>query len=106
MDDKKAKQIIDEIKHIDGNVTSVLVPLLKDTIADYRKIVFKLILIAALLIIGVIGTSIYAVYQYHDFLSQFEYQNAALAEVETAPNSSPLDTESPTLTATSLSKEP
>ena len=75
MEDKKAEQIIEEIKCIDGNVTAVLVPLLKDTIADYRKIVFKLILIIALLIVGIIGTSIYAVYQYNDFLSQFEYDS-------------------------------
>ena len=54
MEDKKAEQIIEEIKCIDGNITAVLVPLLKDTMADYRKIVFKLILIIYWIILNFI----------------------------------------------------
>ena len=75
MEEIKAEQIIKEVKNIDDNVTSIIVPLLKDTIEDYRKIMFKLILIIALLIISIVGTSIYSVYQYNDFLSQFEYES-------------------------------
>ena len=75
MEEKKAKQIIDEVKNIDNNVTSIIVPLLKDTIEDYRKIVFKLVIVIILMIFGIIGISIYGIYQYNDFLSQFEYES-------------------------------
>ena len=75
MEEKKAKQIIDEVKNIDNNVTSIIVPLLKDTIEDYRKIVFKLVIVIILMIFGIIGISVYGIYQYNDFLSQFEYES-------------------------------
>lgn len=75
MEEKNAKQIIDEINKIDNNVTSILVPMLKDTVKDYSKIIFRLIIIIIIMILGMVGTSIYSVYQYKDFLSQFEYDS-------------------------------
>ena len=87
------KDIIKEIKQIDNNVTDVIIPLLKDTIEDYRKVVFRLILVVILLIASVTGIAVYSqitisqqqdkfntfskdmLNKYNDFLSQFEFEN-------------------------------
>lgn len=92
MEEKNINQILEEIKSVDSNVSGILVPILKDTIADYRKIVFKLIFIIVILIIGIVGVSVYSqtmiskqiekfnsfsnemIQKYNDFLSQFEYE--------------------------------
>lgn len=79
--DKNVDDIIKEIKGIDNNVTNVIVPMLKDTIEDYRKIVLKLIFVIVFLIIGIVGMGITSqiiiskqIDKYNDFLSQFEYE--------------------------------
>ena len=82
MDSKDVNNIVNEIKSIDGNVTGVIVPILRDTVADYRKIVFKLIITIIILIIGIVSVSVTAqviiskqIKQYNDFLSQFEFES-------------------------------
>lgn len=72
--ERKVEDIVKEIKQIDNNVTSVIVPMLKDTITDYRKIVIKLIAIIAFLILCLLVISGYSIYKYNDFLSQFEFE--------------------------------
>lgn len=81
MDKENVNNVLKEIKDIDNNVTGVLVPILRDTVADYRKIVFKLILTIVFLIVGIIGVSISAqviisqqIDKYNDFLSQFDFE--------------------------------
>lgn len=87
------KDIIKEIKQIDNNVTDVIIPLLKDTIEDYRKVVFRLILVIIVLIISVTGIAVYSqitisqqqdkfntfskemLNKYNDFLSQFDFES-------------------------------
>lgn len=82
MDNKEVNNVIKGIKDIDNNVTGVLVPILKDTVADYRRIVFRLIIVIVLLIAGLIGTGVTAqviiskqIEKYNDFLSQFDYES-------------------------------
>jgi hypothetical protein len=79
--DKNVEDIIKEIKGIDNNVTGIIVPMLKDTIEDYRKIVFNLIFVIVFLIVGIVGMGISSqiiisqqIDKYNDFLSQFEYE--------------------------------
>lgn len=90
--DKNVEDIIKEIKGIDNNVTNVIVPMLKDTIEDYRKIVFKLIFVIVFLIIGIVGMGVTSqiiiskqIDKYNDFLSQFEYE-AETTEVYQSTN--------------------
>lgn len=80
--DKNVENIINEIKGIDNNVTNIIVPMLKDTVQDYRKIVFKLIFVIVFLIIGIVGMGVTSqiiiskqIDKYNDFLSQFEYES-------------------------------
>ena len=75
---EKIETIIKDIKTLDNNVTNIIVPMLKDTIEDYRKIVFKLIAVIILLIIGIIAISGYSIYKYNDFLSQFECESETI----------------------------
>lgn len=78
--EKNINDILKEIKQIDNNVSSVIVPILKDTIEDYRKVVFRLIAVICLLIIGLCGISVYAIYKYNNFLSQFEYEGYEIGQ--------------------------
>lgn len=64
--EKSADEILKEIKNIDGNVTGILIPILKDTIADYKKIVFNLILIIVFLVASITSISAYSIYKYAD----------------------------------------
>lgn len=73
--EKEANEIIKEIKQVDNSLMDVIVPMLKDTITDYRQMVFKLIAVIAFLIFGLILISGYSIYKYNDFLSQFEYES-------------------------------
>ena len=83
--------ILKEIKQIDNNVTDVIVPLLKDTIEDYRKIVFKLIGIVTILIICLLLISGYSIYKYNDFLKQFEFNTEYTQDFDTAENGDIID---------------
>lgn len=76
------ENIVNEIKGIDNNVTNVIVPILRDTISDYRKVVNKLIAIVIILVIclaslGIVGYFIISnqIEKYNEFLSQFELES-------------------------------
>lgn len=94
--EKKVEEIISEIKSMDNNVSNVIVPLLKDSITDYRKIIYKLIAVIIILIFGIIGTAIAAQIiiseqsnKYNDFLSQFEFESTSdefIQDVDTGDN--------------------
>lgn len=85
--EKEANDIIKEIKQVDNSLMDVIVPMLKDTIEDYRKIVFKLIVVIAFLTAGLILISGYSIYKYNDFLSQFEYDTEVYQDLDTTDNS-------------------
>lgn len=89
--EKNALDIVQEIKNIDNNVTSIIVPMLKDTIEDYRKIVMKLIVVIVILIIALFGISWYAIYKYNDFLSQFEFSTEYSQDFDTGENGDIID---------------
>ena len=89
-----AENILKEIKGIDNNVTNVIVPILRDTISDYRKVVNKLIVIIVILIVAIasLGTVGYIVIaneveKYNEFLSQFEFESEDTIYQETTDNS-------------------
>lgn len=89
--EKRVEDIVEEIKQIDNNVTAVIVPMLKDTITDYRKIVFKLIVIIAFLISCLAIISWYSIYKYNDFLSQFEFNSEYVQDFDTGENGDIID---------------
>ena len=80
--DKNIENIVNEIKQIDNNVTTILVPILQDTIKDYKKINSRLIAVIILLILAISAISIYSQItiskqtdKYNEFLSQFEFES-------------------------------
>lgn len=89
--EKRVEDIVEEIKQIDNNVTAVIVPMLKDTITDYRKIVFKLIVIIVFLISCLAIISWYSIYKYNDFLSQFEFNSEYVQDFDTGENGDIID---------------
>lgn len=84
---EKIETIIKDIKMLDNNVMNIIVPMLKDTIEDYRKIVFRLIAIIILLIFGLLIIAGYSIYKYNDFLRQFEYNSEVYQDLQTTDNS-------------------
>lgn len=73
-------EVVDKIKGVENGIGGILVPLLKDTIQDYKKTSNKMFIIIIILIVilaGTIGYSLHLVYKqnvkYQEFLSQFEF---------------------------------
>jgi hypothetical protein len=92
--DNNVKDLLKEIKTVDDNVSGIIVPMLKDSIGDYKKIIDKLIAIIIVLIIGlvgVIGYTSYLIYsqnaKYNEFLSQFEFESDETIYQDTDNNS-------------------
>ena len=88
-------QIIQGIKGIDENVTGVIVPILKDTITDYRRVVNKLIVVVVILILIIsilsgLGFFIISnqIKKYDEFLSQFDFENDTSVYQDTDDDSS------------------
>ena len=75
MEEKKAKDILDEVKSLDDSLAHIIVPMLKDTIQDYRKLTTKLIAVIIVLIICITTFSAYAIYKHYDFFNQFDYES-------------------------------
>ena len=85
------RDILKEIKQIDNNIADVIIPVFKDTIEDYRKIVFKLIAVIVILIISLAAISGYAIHKYNDFLSQFEFSTEYVQDFDTGENGDIID---------------
>lgn len=89
--DKDVSKIIDQIKGVDHNMSDIVVPILKDTIADYRKLSAKLIWIILSLILGITILGIIDIIlvtniinKYNDFLSNFEFgEDTILQDLDT-----------------------
>lgn len=93
MDNKKDIEPKDEIakgiKEFDKNVSDVLVPILRDTIADYRVSSLKqnrliLALIGVVLVISLVAilTVSWQINKYNDFLSQFDYESTIYQDTD------------------------
>lgn len=84
---KDLREIVDKVQKVDDGVNSLIVPLLKDTIADSnrhnkRLFISNIILTIVILVIS-ITAMILTVYQnnkYADFLSQFEFEETVYQE--------------------------
>ena len=75
------QNIIKQIENVENGINTMIVPMLKDTINDYKKTFNKMIIIVVLLIVGLLGVIGYSQYliakqneKYNDFLSQFEFE--------------------------------
>lgn len=80
-EEKNLQNIIKQIKGLDDGINSMIVPMLKDTINDYKKTFNKMVVIIIILIIGLLGVIGYSQYliakqndKYNEFLSQFEFE--------------------------------
>lgn len=87
------EEIVEKVQKVDDGVNSLIVPLLKDTIADSnrhnkRLFISNIILTIVILVIAVTSMILVAYQnkQYADFLSQFEFESETIYQ-ETNDNS-------------------
>ena len=80
MKEQNLEKVVNQIKDTEKGISDIIVPMLKDTIQDYKKTFSKLFIVVVLLIVvltGTIGFSLYLVYKqnvkYQEFLSQFDF---------------------------------
>lgn len=76
------QDILKQIKDVDKGINSMIVPMLKDTINDYKKTFNKMVIIVIILLVGLFGVAGYSQYliakqndKYQEFLSQFEFES-------------------------------
>ena len=81
--ENKLEKAIQTITGVDENIQGVLVPLLRDTINDYRKVTTKLVMLLVLTIVLLGGVIVYSQFllaeqadKYNEFFSQFEFEYA------------------------------
>lgn len=92
--EKSVTDIVNEIKAVDTNVNNIIIPILKDTITDYKK-TFQRMFIIILVQIGALFIIItYCSYlfsqsnkKYTDFVSQFEFEGSNYVYQDTDNNS-------------------
>lgn len=79
--ENKLEKAIQTITGVDENIQGVLVPLLRDTINDYRKVTTKLVMLLVLTIVLLGGVIVYSQFllaeqadKYNEFFSQFEFE--------------------------------
>ena len=77
---KNLNDLVEQIKSVESGVNGMIVPLLKDTIADTNKHNRRLFVLCVILIIAMFALGIYSQFlvakqneKYSDFLSQFEF---------------------------------
>ena len=80
MKENNMNNVLNEVKNMDSSINEMLVPILKDTIADgnrHNKRLFVLIMIELIVILAISITALFFVYKqsikYDEFLSQFEF---------------------------------
>ena len=76
---KNLTELASQIKNVESNVTDMIVPLLKDTIADTNRHNKRLFILCVLALGVILITSLYSQFlvfkqnkEYAEFLSQFE----------------------------------
>ena len=77
---KNLNELVDQIKNVEAGVNNMIVPLLKDTIADTNKHNRRLFILCIILIIVMFALGIYSQFlvakqneKYTEFLSEFEF---------------------------------
>ena len=75
---KDVTNIVDEVKNVENGVNNLIIPILKDTIQDYKKTFVKMFIIIIALIVSILAIVIYGAYllnnanqKYIDFLSNY-----------------------------------
>ena len=88
-DESNLNDILKRIQEVDNGINSMVVPMLKDTINDYKKTFTKMTIIIVLLILAICGIGFYSEYliskqneKYSEFLSQFEFESEVYQEVD------------------------
>ena len=76
------EELLKQMRDVDKGINTIIVPILKDTIEDYKKTFNKMVAIIIILIIGLLGVISYSQYliykqndKYNEFLSQFEFES-------------------------------
>ena len=91
---KDVTNIIDEVKNVENGVNNLIIPILKDTIQDYKKTFVKMFIIIIALIVSMLAIVIYGAYllnnanqKYIDFLSQYDFNTEQTIFQDTDDNS-------------------
>ena len=89
-EEQNLKELVKQIKGVDDGINSMIIPMLKDTINDYKKTFNKMIIIVILLIACLLGTVCYSQFliykqnkEYKEFLSQFEFESEVYQDLTT-----------------------
>ena len=76
------KEILDQVKSVDGGINNMLIPILKDTISDCNRHNTKLFIIAIIELIIILAIGIFSLFlvykqnvKYQEFLSQFDFES-------------------------------
>ena len=79
-DEKDLNEVVNHIKNTERGISDIIVPMLKDSIEDYKRTFTKMFIIIILLIMvvaNIASISLYLVYKqnakYQEFLSQFDF---------------------------------
>ena len=93
--ERNLSEFVEEVKKVENGVTEMMIPILKDSILDYKVIYKKMFAIIILLIMissGVIGYLSYLLYKannkYAEFVNQFEFESEYIQQVDTSDSSS------------------
>lgn len=75
-------EIVEEVKNVNKGVTNMIIPILKDTISDYKATFRKMFAIIILLIVGLLAVIAYSQYliaeqtnKFNEFLQQFDFES-------------------------------
>ena len=91
---KDLNEVVEKVKGVEDGVTNLIVPLLKDTIADSnrhnkRLFILNVILAFSILMIAIFSQLLVAHQneKYNEFLSQFEFETEVYQDFDTTDNS-------------------
>ena len=91
---KDLQEIVNKVNGVENGVNNLIVPLLKDTIADSNRHNHRLFVLAVILSISLLIDFIVSVLiisnqnqKYADFLSQFEFETEVIQELNADDNS-------------------
>lgn len=100
---KDLREVVEKVQQVDDGVNNLIIPLLKDTIADSnrhnkRLFILNLILAISILFVSVFSQVLVAIQnqQYAEFLSQFEFESTVYQDFDTTDESKIIN---PTITS-------
>ena len=86
---KDLREVVEKVQQVDDGVNNLIIPLLKDTIADSnrhnkRLYILNIILSVSMLLIAIFSQVLVAAQnqKYADFLSQFEFESEITQNVD------------------------